>query len=547
MSAMHIARWFVFVLLLLSSVGLLGIGAQAASSQEAETATVTAPVVLDGRALFQVRGVSGVTAAERAEHIAERIESIGASEDFAIESIRVVRSEDEVAVMTDGELLVRVFEADAALEHVDRYTLATARAERIRRALQSYRFERSSERLQKAVLYAIGGLVAYVGALVSALYAMRRLTSFVEDKVKQRVRSVAIQSFQILKAQHVWQSVQSILRFTRVILILALTYAFLEFTLALFPWTRAASESLFHYVMEPLSAMVKAFIHHLPNLLFLVVLFLLTRYGLRMLRLFFDAVERGAVRLDNFEPEWSRPTYRLIRTGIVVLALVVAYPYIPGSSSDAFKGISIFLGVLLSIGSSSFTSNLIAGYALSYRRAFRAGDRVSIDGVVGDVLYTRMQVTHLRSLKNEEIVIPNSTILNNTIVNYSSLARSKGLIIHTTLGIGYEVPWRQVEAMLLVAASRTDGVLQEPRPFVLQKALADFAVTYELNAYCSDPQLMFAQKNELHRNILDVFNEYGVQIMTPAYESDPPQPKLVPKEQWFSAPAKAPERAFAAA
>lgn len=540
---MHFDR--LFVLLLLCSV-VYSARAQAAN-QEAETAAATEPVMLDGRALFEVRGVSGVSAEERAEHITRRIKAIGTNQDVALDTIRVVRSEDEVAVMADGELLVRVFEADAALESVDRYTLATARAERIRLALHRYRAERTPERLRMASAYAAVSFVVFIGALWLTLFAMRKLTNVIEEKVRSRVRAVSIQSFQIVKAQHVWQSVRSIVGFTRVVVVFALAYGFLEFTLGLFPWTRAASERLFHYVMEPLSALGGAFIRQLPNLLFLVVLFLLTRYGLRMLRLFFDAVDRKAVHLNNFEPEWAQPTYRLVRTAVIVLALVVAYPYIPGSNSDAFKGISLFLGVLLSIGSSSFTSNLIAGYALSYRRAFRPGDRVSIDGVVGDVLYTRMQVTHLRSLKNEEIVIPNSTILNNTIVNYSSLARSRGLIIHTTVGIGYEVAWRQVEAMLLLAASRTEGVLSEPRPFVLQKALADFAVTYELNVYCSDPQQMFAQKNELHRQILDVFNEYGVQIMTPAYEADPLQPKLVPKEQWFAAPATAPGTTSAAA
>jgi small-conductance mechanosensitive channel len=158
---------------------------------------------------------------------------------------------------------------------------------------------------------------------------------------------------------------------------------------------------------------------------------------------------------------------------------------------------------------------------------------------MGDVMDTRLQVTHLRTVKNEEVIIPNSTILNNEVVNYSSLARQGGLILHTTVGIGYETPWRQVEAMLLMAAERTPGLMKEPQPFVLHQALGDFAVNYEINVYCNDPHRMAAVYTDLHRSILDVFNEYGVQIMTPAYESDPREPKLVPKEQWFSAPAKA--------
>jgi small-conductance mechanosensitive channel len=215
----------------------------------------------------------------------------------------------------------------------------------------------------------------------------------------------------------------------------------------------------------------------------------------------------------------------------------VAYPYIPGSESDAFKGVSLFLGIVFSLGSSSAISNIIAGYMMTYRRAFKVGDRVKIGEAVGDVMQMRLQVTHLRSLKNEEIVIPNSQILAGEVLNYSSLARTHGLILHTEVGIGYETAWRQVEAMLLAAAERTPGLERDPRPFVHMKKLGDFAVTYELNVYCKDVKEMNALYTALHRNVLDVFNEYGVQIMTPAYEGDPAEPKVVPRQDWYAAPA----------
>jgi small-conductance mechanosensitive channel len=201
-------------------------------------------------------------------------------------------------------------------------------------------------------------------------------------------------------------------------------------------------------------------------------------------------------------------------------------------------GISIFIGVLFSLGSSSAISNIIAGYTMTYRRAFKVGDRIKVEDITGDVTEVRLLVTHLRTIKNEEIIVPNATILNSQIVNYSTFAREQGLILHTAVGIGYEVPWRQVEAMLLVAAERTSGLLREPKPFVLQKSLGDFAVTYELNVFVDVPHVMAQVYSELHKNVLDAFNEYGVQIMTPAYEGDPDQPKVVPKDQWFAAPAK---------
>jgi small-conductance mechanosensitive channel len=243
------------------------------------------------------------------------------------------------------------------------------------------------------------------------------------------------------------------------------------------------------------------------------------------------------VTLPHFEADWAQPTYKIARFSLIILALIVAYPYIPGSDSAAFKGVSLLLGVIISLGSSSVIANLIAGLLITYRRAFKIGDRVTIGEVTGEVTDVRLQVTHLRTLKNEEVTIPNSQILNGHVMNYSALAMRRGLILHATVGIGYETPWRQVEAMLLLAAARTPGLLTEPVPFVMHTGLGDFCVSYEINAYCSDAQAMERLYTQLRRNILDIFNEYGVQIMTPAYEGDPREAKVVAKEQWYAAPA----------
>jgi small-conductance mechanosensitive channel len=313
--------------------------------------------------------------------------------------------------------------------------------------------------------------------------------------------------------------------------------------LALFPWTRPTAYRLRGYILGPLETMGRGFVNHIPSLLFLVILFFVTRFALKLIHRFFDALKSGEVSLSAFDPEWSESTYKLIRLGVVVLALVVAYPYIPGGRSEAFKGITIFIGLVFSLGSSSAIANIIAGYSMTYRRAFRVGDRVKIGETMGDVTKLRLQATHLKTVKNEEVIIPNSSIINNEVVNYSSLAREGGLILHTTVGIGYGTPWRQVEALLIMAAERTPRIMKEPSPFIRQKALGDFAVTYEINVYCDDPQAMGLVYTMLHRNILDLFNEYGVQIMTPAYEGDPEGPKVVPKEEWFSAPARVAELA----
>jgi small-conductance mechanosensitive channel len=289
----------------------------------------------------------------------------------------------------------------------------------------------------------------------------------------------------------------------------------------------------------PLLVLARESVAAIPRLLIIVVIVAVARYVIRLARFFFSAIESGAIAFAGFEAEWSKPTYKLVRVLIIAFAAMICYPYIPGSRSEAFKGITIFLGVLFSLGSSSLLANIIAGYTMAYRRAFRVGDRIKVGDLIGEVTQIGMMVTHMRSIKNEELVVPNSLILNSNVINYASLSRKQGLILHTAVGIGYETPWRQVEAMLLMAAERTAGLLREPVPFVLQLSLNDFAVTYELNVYCDQVSEMDRLYTDLHRSVLDVFNEFGVQIMTPAYIADPAQPKVVPREQWFANPAEA--------
>jgi small-conductance mechanosensitive channel len=431
-----------------------------------------------------------------------------------------------------------VQDADAALEAVDRKVLALVVAQAIQGAVAEHRQARSRPALVQGAVLGGVATAALAAACLLVFWLSDRARAVLERRYRQRIHAVGIQSLQLVRAELIWNALQRVLGAARALVLLVAGFLYLRYVLGLFPWTRGTAQRLFAHVLDPLEVMGRGILDRIPDLLFLAILFVLTRYALKALHLILGAVERGEIALRGFERDWAEPTYKLLRVGVVLLALVVAYPYIPGSGTDAFKGLSIFIGILLSLGSSSAIANLIAGYSMTYRRAFKVGDRVKIGDTVGDVTEMRLQATHLRTIKNEEVVVPNSTILNSAVVNYSSLARRGGLILHTRVGIGYETPWRQVEAMLLTAADRTPGLMKAPPPFARQLGLGDFAVTYELNVYTDNAQAMGEIYTGLHRNILDVFNEYGVQIMTPAYEGDPEVPKVVPKDQWFNAPAK---------
>lgn len=513
-------------------------GAARAQDAPREVVAPTAPVVVDGRFLFSVRGIAAYPPETRAAAIVKRITTLAKDPSMDSKLVQVVESGQSSDVMLSGKLIVSVTDADASLEGIGRRSVAFAYGERAHAAIDDYRRERSAEYLQRTGLYAGVSTLLFAAALWVVVRLTRRLIVIAETRSKGLVRSVAIQSFQIVEAERIGATLRGAFRVLRYLLIGALTYIYIQAVLERFPWTRPIARSSLSYIVDPLASMWQGFVAKLPDLIVLAIIVILVRYVLHLLRLFFDAVGRGSVQLHNFDAAWGAPTYRIARYVLLIFAAVIAYPYIPGSGSEAFKGISLFLGVMLSIGSTSFISNMIAGYALTYRRVLKVGDWIRVDDTMGEVIHTRLQVTHLRSPKNEEITIPNSVILNSKVLNYSSLTAERRLILHTQVGIGYEVPWRQVEGLLILAAQRTPELQREPPPFVLQRALGDFAVTYELNAYCDDPSQMMRLYTKLHCSILDVFNEYGVQIMTPAYEGDPEVPKVVPKDRWFDAPAR---------
>ena len=531
---------------LLAAVLLAGAGLgimPSASSQEAAqpghpSSLEIAPVTIDGTFLFHLRGISAYSAADRAQVVTQRIVNMASNPAISPEMIAVKALPDRSDIVAGNTLIVSIFDVDAELEGIDRPLLAEAVLQQVRDAVEQYRRDRNPKSLATYAAYAFAITIAFAIALVVFFLFMRFLNRFAAARHLKYIAPLEAKSSRIVRADQVWKLLRTVLWTLWVIIFVILIYAYLEYLLGLFPWTRALSIRLSGLVSDRLLTVGVAILDALPDLLLIAILVFITRYVLKITRLFFDAVKEGHLAIARFLPEWADPTYKIARLVIVAFAFVIAYPYLPGSGTAAFHGVSIFLGVLLSLGSSSVISNVIAGHTLVYRRAFHVGDMVKIQDTVGEIIETSLLVTRVRTPKNEFVVIPNSLILNNQLLNYSELARKNGVILSTTVGIGYEVPWRQTEAMLLSAAERTAGIAREPAPFVHQLSLGDFDIKYELNVHCLDAHAMPHVRTALHRNILDLFNEHGVQIMTPAYEGDPETPKVVPREKWFAPPAR---------
>ena len=510
----------------------------AAAADEDNNDVPLADVVIDGKTLFSVRGARTHPAERRAEEIENRIEAVAGNSKIGANSLTLEDHPEGTWIMAGGQRILAALNEDASIEGISPRPLAEIYRGRIVEAIEAYRQDRRPGFLWRHALYALGVTLVLFVALRFGRRIAALLRAGFERRYRARIEGLEHKAHHIIKVKQIWQVLVGLLNLTYGLTIAVAVYVYLHYVLSLFPWTRAFANSMYRMAVDPLRTMGSGLVGIIPNLVFLVILVVVTRYGLKLIKAVFDSLGAGNMTWKGFDPEWALPTYRLVRMLVIAFAVVVAYPYIPGSESGAFKGVSLLIGVLFSLGSSSLIGNLVAGYSMTYRRAFRIGQMVKIGEHIGNVEQIRLLVTHLRTRKNEEVIIPNSSILGSEVINYSSIAGARGLILQTTVGIRYDVPWRQVEAMLLEAAARTEGLRGDPSPFVFQMELRDFSVAYEINAFCDKPHSRLAFKTALHRNILDVFNEYGIQVMVPAYEGDPNQPKIVPKERWYAAPAK---------
>ncbi|RYF09473.1 MAG: mechanosensitive ion channel family protein, partial [Flavobacteriales bacterium] len=305
----------------------------------------------------------------------------------------------------------------------------------------------------------------------------------------------------------------------KIIVIVLIIYLSLPLLFSIFPETEGWTNTLLNWILSPLRSAGAAIVNYLPDLFTVIVVYFIFKYILKAIRFFFREIRVGNVKIRGFHQDWAMPTFNILKVVLYAFMLVIIFPYLPGSSSPAFQGVSVFLGILLSLGSSSATSNMVAGLVITYMRPFKVGDRVKIGEVTGDVIEKTMLVTRIRTIKNEDVTVPNSMVLSSSTVNYSSRTKNNepGLILHYTVTIGYDVPWKQVYELLNKAALQTIHIEKEPAPFILQTSLDDFYISYQINAYTFQANLQAGIYSNLLENIQDIFNEAGIEILSPQY------------------------------
>jgi small-conductance mechanosensitive channel len=428
-----------------------------------------------------------------------------------------VEAETHTDLVVGDQILMSVLNADAQPLGKSRSVVSRQHAARLATALELAAKRTTLKALLLGVLFTLLATAALVALLKVSRLLFPRFIKLLEAWRTTVIPAIRIQRLEFVSASRVTDFLLGVVEMARLAVIVLLLYVYIPLVLSFFPWTAPLADRIIGYVATPLKNVGVAVVGYLPNIFFIAVIVVITRYALKFIHLLFDAVARGAVVFPGFYREWSEPTYKIVRFMVLAFVVVVVFPYLPGAQSDAFKGVSLFLGALFTLGSSSAIANVVAGTVLTFTRAFQIGDRIKIGDTAGDVLERTLLVTRVRTVKNVDVTIPNAQVLSSHIINYSTVADTGGIALHSTVTIGYDVPWRRVHELLLAAARATEGVVETPAPFVLQTSLDDFAVSYQVNAYTDQPRTMVATYSLLHESIQDRFNEAGIEIMSPHY------------------------------
>ncbi|MGD1906668.1 MAG: mechanosensitive ion channel family protein [Leptolyngbyaceae cyanobacterium] len=508
-------------------------------SAQADEVELGAPVVLQGEPLFRIKtSVGSFSPTFRANVISRRLEEFARDVDQPLDSLQITNDElaNTVNITTGEEVLITIAAADAAAAETSQRALANEYLAIIQTSITAYR---DSYSVQSIVLGIIYTLVLSI-LLIASFILSNRVVHFLSRKIKtwrgHHIHGLRIFGTEVIPADRVADSISEILRLTRLGLFLGLFLIYINLVLSFFPWTKGLAQSIFGYFRRAALTLGENLVDYLPNLFFLFFIFVFTTYTLRLVKFTFAEIRRGTITIPGFYPEWAKPTYNIVRFAIIVFAATVAFPYLPGSGTPAFQGISVFVGVLFSLGSSGAVANFVAGIILTYSRAFVVGDRVKISETIGDVLEKTLLVTRVNTPKNVVITIPNAMVLSSHIINYSGSIRypnTPPLVLHTTITLGYDVPWPKVHKAMIAAANRTQNTLSEPAPFVLQTSLDDFYVSYELNTYTDKPTLMPRIYSDLHQHLQDTLNEAEIEILSPHYSAVRDGHQLAVPQQYF--------------
>lgn len=491
-------------------------GSRSTSATVSMSGSPGAPVIFDDIILFTIQEPQGsFRPQERSQALSEKILRIAEDPFYSPDQIFVEPGENKITIIYREDPIFVVTAEDATQMGMTREDLASQVIQIVKAAITRYRKSRLPLDRNREKIIFIAVTLLFIGLLAGIYRIYRYQVARIKKQRHDRTRRQAGE-LPVYIARNISVKLRA-LRLCRKLVAVVLCAAYLKYVFITIPLTRGFALGILHYFFDPLEILWHGFLKNLNDFFFILVIVVLAFYLLKLLRWIMTMAAKGKVVLPGISREWALPLYRINRLLVVAAAIVMIYPYIPGSSTEAFKGISIFAGALFTLGASAMAGNFIGGLALIFMGAFRPGDYVRIGDKTGDVVETSFTLTQIRTPKNEIVSIPNAKVLAEGLVNYSTLARKDGLILHATVTMGYDIPWRKVHELLVQAALRTMHIASAPAPYVLQKSFNDFSITYEINARTQQASAMTYIYAELHQNIQDTFREAGVEIMSPHY------------------------------
>ena len=478
--------------------------------------TPGAPLVIEGDTLFSLYARKGGMLPEtRVKEAREKIESLGRRLTLHPDSIIIYDGDVSVDIMAGEEVILSLTEMDGLWQAKPRAVLAKEYASIIQKKVDELREEYGLH--QKVRVFLLALLVIVVQ------WVLIRLTNRLFRKWKFRLTRRAIgllhpirlKDYEFLNVHRQGIIFLWLYNATRYAVIIVQLFISVPLLFVIFPETKTFALTLIGYVLNPFKEIIMAFLGYLPNVFQIAVIYICFRYLVKLVKYFANEIESGQLRLSGFYPDWAQPTYYILRVLLYSLMFVMIWPLLPNSDSQVFQGVSVFIGVVVSLGSTSIIGNLMAGLVMTYMRPFRIGDYIKVGDTVGEVIEKTVLVTRIRTRKNEVVTIQNSSLMGSQTSNYTVAAQDYKLIVYTKVTIGYDVPWQLVKKIMESAALETPGVLPDPKPFMMTTALDDFYVEYEINAYTDDAVGLSRTYSELHQNLLRRFFEEGVEIMSP--------------------------------
>ena len=492
------------------------------------------PVLVDGDTLFFLFAKKGgLSASQRAQQAGEAIERVGKKINLALNRVYIEHTDIFSDIMYDTEVLISFTDADALWEGIARDTLVSARKQMVVDKLQEMREQYGLWRMLKRVLYCLLVLLAQYVLYRLTCWAFAKLSKKIVTLKETTLRPITLQTYELLNTDRQVVLLLFANKIVRLAVLLLQLLIFLPIIFSIFPSTEGLALKFLGYFLVPIKNIVYGVIDYIPNLISIIVIWYATKSLVRLARYVALEIEREHLKLTNFYPEWAMPTFNIVRFLLYAFMVAMIYNYLPGSDSGVFQGISVFVGLIISLGSSTLIANLMAGLVITFMRPFRVGDRIRLNDTMGDIIEKTALVTRVKTPKNEIVTVPNSFVMSSLTTNYSSSAQEYGLIIHTDVTFGYEVPWQQVHQTLIHAALDTPHIEAQPSPFVLQTKLDDWYVVYQINAYTRRPEHMAQIYSHLHQRIQDLAHEAGIEIMSPHFMGVRQADQVFMPEEYF--------------